>query len=111
MAVAVSFPPINHPTIAAMQVTSIQAFGPMPRERLIVETELMHQKIDPALPFNPFPAPVEKGLMLYLALSSPRGDSELNGKTLSLYSFPYEGARHVVRSDDLSSNVSGMPSW
>ena len=104
-------PPINPPAIAAMQVTSIQQFGPLPPERLIVESDLIYRKIDPALPFNPFPAPAEKGLMLYLALSSPRGDSELNGKTLSLYSFPYEGARHVVRSDDASSNVSGMPSW
>ncbi len=50
-------PPINPPAIAAMQVTSIQQFGPLPPERLIVESDLIYRKIDPALPFNPFPAP------------------------------------------------------
>jgi hypothetical protein len=104
-------PPINPPAIAAMQLTSIQEFGPMLPERLIVESDLVYRKIDPALPFNPFPIPPEKGLMVYLALSALRDASALNGQTLSLYSFPYEGGRRIFHQDDISSKGYIAPSW
>jgi hypothetical protein len=107
-------PPVQPPAIAVMQVTSIQEFGPLPPERLIVESELVYRKTDPAFPFSPFPAPAERGLMLYLALFTPRGASALDGQTLSLYFLPNTDGRRVFRQEDSGDILPGgfgMPDW
>jgi hypothetical protein len=86
----------------------------MPPERLVVERDLVYRKIDPVLPFSPFPVPAEKGLMLYLAFSAPRGAAALNGQTLSFYFVPNNGGRHVFRENDsanISSGEHAAPSW
>lgn len=86
----------------------------MPPERLVVESNLMHSKTDPTLPFNPFPVPVEKRLMLYLAFSAPRGVAALDGQTLSFYFVPNNGGRRVLRETDRANGLaeeSAKPDW
>lgn len=106
--------PAHPPAIAAIRVTSIQELGLAPPERLVVESDLVYGKIDPVLPFSPFPVPAKKGLMLYLAFSAPRGAAALNGQTLSFYFVPDNGGRRVLRETDSVNSLSGesaAPGW
>lgn len=103
--------PIHPPAIEVMRLTSTQEVGPMLPECSIVESDLVYRKKNLAVPFNPFPIPAEKGFMLYLALSAPRGASALNGQVLSVYSVPREGGRRVFRQKDISSKGGAIPSW
>ena len=103
--------PISPPSIESMQLTSIQELGPLPPRQLIVESNLVHREIDPALPFSPFPAPAEKGLMLYLALSSSHDASALDEQILSFYFLPRNTRRRILRQEDILSSEADMPRW
>ncbi|MGH8685037.1 MAG: putative baseplate assembly protein, partial [Nitrosospira sp.] len=105
------FPPLNPPSIAAMLLTSFSEFGPVFPEYLVMESNLEYRKIDPLLaqPFDPFPYPVEQGLMLYLGLTA-RSAAELAGQTVSLYATPSDGDRRVFCRDSIVDTVTA-PRW
>ncbi|SCX85639.1 putative baseplate assembly protein [Nitrosospira sp. Nl5] len=106
------FPPLNPPSIAAMLLASFSEFGPVLPEHLVVESNLEYRKIDPLLaqPFDPFPGPVEQGLMLYLALSS-RNMGELAGHTVSLYAAPSDGDRRAFCRESTVDAAAAAPRW
>jgi hypothetical protein len=61
-----------------------------------------------AQPFNPFPVPSEKGLVLYLALAA-RSPAEVAGHTVSLYAVP--GVDVFPVSSEGRADTAAVPRW
>jgi hypothetical protein len=97
------------PSVATMQLTSIKEFGPL-KPHLVIESGLEYHDLDAALPFNPFPAPGQLGLMLYLGFSGK--PAALVGRSLSLYAVPCPGTRRAFcRDGDAGTTRDALPRW
>lgn len=90
-----NFAMMSPPSIAAIQLSSGKAFGPIEPDLLIRESNLEYHKIDLSQPFNPFPVPEEQGLILYLGFSAVRGALALSGRTVSLFAAPCNKDKRV----------------
>jgi predicted phage baseplate assembly protein len=110
-----SFPQMNPPSIETLSLTSVKEFGPLLPEHRVIESGLEFRELteahSPAQPFNPFPAPAEKGLLLYLGLKGQK--TALAGSRLNLYAIPCsEGRRTFCRDNDENMEGAGpSPRW
>lgn len=102
---------VNPPSIAAVSLSSFSELGPLPPDRLVIESDLEYRPIDLSgtQPFNPFPVPAEDGQVLYLALAT-RNATELADRTVSLYAVPGTGDFRVS-SGDRADIADITPRW